>query len=154
MYSFEWDTNKNAINQNKHGVSFEEAETVFYDDNALLEYDELHSDKEDRFRIKPGAKLQQARLIGASDAVNRRRELQLLRASVGDLDPPLTFEDGTRRLRKLRGGGHLASVIGCSIAGNILLVVHCIRNESVIRIISSRKTTAAEEVNYERMAGL
>ncbi|MBR0308394.1 MAG: hypothetical protein IJH92_05835, partial [Mogibacterium sp.] len=47
----------------------------------------------------------------ASDAVNRRRELQLLRASVGDLDPPLTFEDGTRRLRKLRGGGHLASVI-------------------------------------------
>ena len=83
MYSFEWDTNKNAINQNKHGVSFEEAETVFYDDNALLEYDELHSDKEDRFRIKPGAKLQQARLIGASDAVNRRRELQLLRASVG-----------------------------------------------------------------------
>jgi len=34
-----------------HGVSFEEAKTVFYDEQALLEYDELHSDSEDRFRI-------------------------------------------------------------------------------------------------------
>ena len=58
--------------------------------------------------VQPGAKLQQARLIGASDAVNRRRELQLMRASVGDCDPPLMVENGTRRLR---GGGHPASVI-------------------------------------------
>ena len=32
---FEWDTVKNRINTSKHGVSFEEAKTVFYDENAL-----------------------------------------------------------------------------------------------------------------------
>ncbi len=32
---FEWDEAKNQINQLKHGVSFEEAGTVFYDENAL-----------------------------------------------------------------------------------------------------------------------
>ncbi len=49
---FAWDEEKNIINQEKHGVSFEEAQTVFYDDYALLEYDEEHSkDEEDRFRI-------------------------------------------------------------------------------------------------------
>lgn len=65
-------------------VSFEEAMTVFYD--------ELHSDKEDRFRI-----------------------------------------------------------LGYSNRGNILLVVHCLReDDTVIRIISSRKATEAEKVGYER----
>ncbi|WP_414519682.1 BrnT family toxin [Nostoc sp. PCC 9305] len=31
---FEWDNRKNQINQKKHGVSFEEAKSVFYDDIA------------------------------------------------------------------------------------------------------------------------
>lgn len=88
---FEWDENKNQINQKKHGVSFEEAKTVFFDEMALLEYDELHSENEDRFRIP-----------------------------------------------------------GCSSVGNILLVVHCIRDESIIRIISSRKATVSEKNGYER----
>ncbi len=39
MYSFEWDDGKNRINREKHGVSFEEAQTVFYDENAWLEYE-------------------------------------------------------------------------------------------------------------------
>lgn len=89
---FEWDEIKNQINQAKHGVSFEEAKTVFYDEQALLEYDELHSENEDRFRI-----------------------------------------------------------LGCSDRGNILLVVHCLReSETIIRIISSRKATATERAGYER----
>ena len=33
---FEWDANKNASNINKHGVSFEEAKTVFSDEYARL----------------------------------------------------------------------------------------------------------------------
>jgi uncharacterized DUF497 family protein len=33
--SFTWDENKNLLNQDKHGVSFEEARAVFYDDHAL-----------------------------------------------------------------------------------------------------------------------
>ena len=72
-------------------LQIEEAKTVFYDEQALLEYDELHSGNEDRFRI-----------------------------------------------------------LGCSDEGNILLVVHCIREETTIRIISSRKATAAEKTGYER----
>lgn len=91
MYSFEWDENKNRINKEKHGVSFEEAKTVFFDEEALLEYDESHSDEEDRFRL-----------------------------------------------------------LGRSSRGNILLVVHCIREESIIRIISSRRANSSEIKNYER----
>ena len=48
---FEWDTNKNIANRLKHGVSFEEAETVFDDKNAVYLYDENHSENEERFYI-------------------------------------------------------------------------------------------------------
>ncbi len=46
---FEWDENKNAKNKAKHRVSFEEAETVFYDENAVLIPDPDHSEVEERF---------------------------------------------------------------------------------------------------------
>lgn len=46
---FEWNDNKNKSNIQKHGVSFEEAKSVFYDDFAIQFYDEEHSQKEDRF---------------------------------------------------------------------------------------------------------
>lgn len=48
---FEWDNEKNKINQKKHGISFEEAKTVFYDDNAIQFWDEDHSEGEDRFLL-------------------------------------------------------------------------------------------------------
>ncbi len=47
--SFTWNEEKNLKNQNKHGVSFEEATAVFYDDHALEYYDPDHSQEEDRF---------------------------------------------------------------------------------------------------------
>ena len=46
---FEWDQGKSAANKRKHGVSFEEAATVFSDERALLLSDRAHSDEEDRF---------------------------------------------------------------------------------------------------------
>jgi uncharacterized protein len=46
-----WDENKNRENIKKHNVSFEEAETVFYDPNGQLIDDPDHSDDEDRFII-------------------------------------------------------------------------------------------------------
>ena len=46
---FEWDPKKAASNERKHGVSFEEARTVFFDENAKLIDDPDHSDDEDRF---------------------------------------------------------------------------------------------------------
>lgn len=46
---FTWDPRKAALNQKKHGISFEEAETVFCDENARLMADPDHSHDEDRF---------------------------------------------------------------------------------------------------------
>ena len=45
----EWDATKNAENKRKHGVSFDEAATVFADAYALLLADPDHSAEEDRF---------------------------------------------------------------------------------------------------------
>ncbi len=46
---FEWDAEKNTWNQRKHGISFEEAQSVFVDENALMIHDPDHSGEEDRF---------------------------------------------------------------------------------------------------------
>jgi hypothetical protein len=47
--AFEWDPKKAAANARKHGVTFEEARTAFYDENAMQFHDPDHSDDEDRF---------------------------------------------------------------------------------------------------------
>ncbi len=46
---FAWDGAKDRLNRRKHGVSFEEAQTVFYDENAIRFPDPDHSQDEDRF---------------------------------------------------------------------------------------------------------
>ena len=46
---FEWDDRKEKANIKKHGVSFEEARTVFYDENGIQFFDPDHSGHEDRF---------------------------------------------------------------------------------------------------------
>jgi uncharacterized DUF497 family protein len=48
---FEWDQEKNRENQRKHGVSFAEAQTVFFDEDAVEFYDDEHSEWEDRFLL-------------------------------------------------------------------------------------------------------
>ena len=90
MLTFTWDENKDALNQKKHGISFNEARSVFYDEHARLVDDPDHSDEEDRFII-----------LGLSD--------------------------------------HL----------RLLIVCHCYQeSDSVIRIISARKTTRNEAQTY------
>ena len=51
MIRFDWDEKKNKTNQKKHGVSFEEAQGVFFDDEALVYDDPNHSENEERFLI-------------------------------------------------------------------------------------------------------
>ena len=51
MYYFDWDENKSRINLEKHGITFEEASTVFFDDRAILFDDPEHSIDEDRFLL-------------------------------------------------------------------------------------------------------
>ena len=88
---FEWDSAKARINLRKHGVSFEEAETVFYDDHAMLLDDLDHSGDEDRFVL-----------------------------------------------------------LGLSSRFRVLVVVHTYREQDgVIRLISARKATKAEQAGYD-----
>jgi len=49
MDSFEWDEQKNLENQEKHGVSFEEAQKAFLDPYRLIVKDPFHSNEEERF---------------------------------------------------------------------------------------------------------
>jgi uncharacterized DUF497 family protein len=83
---FEWDEDKATRNQKKHGVTFEEASTVFADSLAAIFDDELHSDEEQReliigysvkrrlilvsFTERSGA----IRLISARRATKKERE--------------------------------------------------------------------------------
>jgi uncharacterized DUF497 family protein len=47
--TFEWDDKKANSNLEKHGVAFEEAQSVFFDDLAIQYWDETKSKDEDRF---------------------------------------------------------------------------------------------------------
>ena len=50
-YIVEWDDEKYQINIKKHGIYFEDAARVFLDENRFEDYDELHSDYEDRWKV-------------------------------------------------------------------------------------------------------
>ena len=90
---FAWDNEKAKVNQKKHKINFDEASTVFYDENALLIYDPDHSETEDRFII-----------------------------------------------------------LGISRKTRLLVVCHCYReNANLIRIISARKATKKETIQYSEV---
>ena len=61
MIKFNWSPPKARANLKKHGISFEEAQTVFYDEFARQFYDDEHSDNEDRFILL--GKSNQSRLL-------------------------------------------------------------------------------------------
>jgi len=48
---FTWDPRKARANLDKHGVTFEEARSVFYDEHAVEFYDDRHSEWENRFLL-------------------------------------------------------------------------------------------------------
>ncbi len=90
---FNWDKNKANNNLVKHKIAFEEARSVFDDDNARLIFDPDHSYDEDRFIL-----------------------------------------------------------LGLSCSLKILVVVHCYKDEeNIIRLISARKATKKEEINYKEL---
>ena len=87
---FEWDPRKARSNEKKHGVSFEEAESVFYDEQSLLMEDPQPEDEEERFVL-----------------------------------------------------------LGLSAVLRVVVVVHALRGEDVIPIISARKATRLERQEYQ-----
>ena len=83
---FEWDPNKNEINKKKHGLSFEAAKEVFYDEFAILFDDPDHSIEEDRFLIIGSIKSQKIcivshcyciRIISARQATKTEQRIYL-----------------------------------------------------------------------------
>ena len=50
-YIVEWDDNKAELNFKKHGIRFKIAARVFLDEKRFEDYDELHSDDEDRWKV-------------------------------------------------------------------------------------------------------
>jgi uncharacterized DUF497 family protein len=92
MIRFDWDPRKITANLKKHGVSFEEAQGVLFDENAIVYNNPDHFDEEDRFLI-----------------------------------------------------------IGRSFKLRVLFVSYCYQpDDSVIRMISARKTTSKERFFYDR----
>lgn len=70
---FEWDPIKADANLLKHGVSFEEAETVFNDMFSIELYDPDHSDDENRFIIVGESKEQRRIIVSYTERENRVR---------------------------------------------------------------------------------
>ncbi len=87
---FEWDPRKAKSNEKKQGVSFEETQSVFFDEQALLLEDPKPLHEEERFVL-----------------------------------------------------------LGINASLRLLVVIHCLREGDVIRIISARKATRLETREYE-----
>ncbi len=83
---FEWDESKAALNGRKHGVTFEEASTVFADPLSVTIYDPVHSDDEDRYIV-----------LGESQ---RRRLLVVVFTDRGDRIRIISARVASRRERK------------------------------------------------------
>lgn len=80
---FEWDENKNEINKRKHGLSFETAREVFYDEFAILFDDPDHSIGEERFLIIGSTKTEQICIVSHCyrDSENTIRIISARRAT-------------------------------------------------------------------------
>jgi uncharacterized protein len=70
---FEWDPDKDRLNQARHGVSFEEASTVFGDPLAVTIDDPDHSSDEDRMLTTGYSKRQRLIIVAHTDREDRIR---------------------------------------------------------------------------------
>ena len=86
--SFEWDLKKAESNKAKHGVSFEEAKTVFYDERALVIPDPDHSNAEERFVIMGMSALSRVLVVvHCSRSNNVIRIISARRAGTKEMKP-------------------------------------------------------------------
>ncbi len=88
---FEWDDTKAEANERKHGVSFEEAMTVFADPLSLTGFDPAHSDEEDRY-ITMGTSAA-GRLLVMSHT-DRNAKIRLISAREASRRERRDYEDG------------------------------------------------------------
>lgn len=79
MINFRWNPSKAKSNFKKHGVSFEEAQSVFYDEFALQFYDE-ESSVEDRFILLGLSNLSRILVVVHCERGERKEELRIISA--------------------------------------------------------------------------
>ncbi len=90
--AFEWDENKATTNLKKHGVSFEEASTVFGDPLSLTIDDLLHSEEEDRFLILGQSHRRRLLVVSFTD---RGAKIRIISARVASRRERKDYEEGT-----------------------------------------------------------
>lgn len=89
---FEWDLGKAITNLHKHGVSFVEAATVFFDPLSMTVPDPLHSSEEDRFVITGLSYQRRALVVVHTDRVDK---IRIISARVATPSERKKYESGT-----------------------------------------------------------
>jgi uncharacterized DUF497 family protein len=87
----EWDEDKAASNERKHGVSFTEAQTVFGDPLSLTGYDPDHSEEEDRY-ITMGTSVENRLLVVSH--TDRGDKIRIISAREATRKERRDYEDG------------------------------------------------------------
>ena len=87
---FEWDSHKNVSNLKKHGVSFEEAKTVFTDEYARLIIDPDNSEGEDRF-ILLGTSID-SKLLVVCHCIREAESIRIISARKADKQERTIYE--------------------------------------------------------------
>ncbi len=87
---FEWNRKKDKTNRNKHGVSFDEAKTVFYDEYALQFPDPDHSEEEERFLLL-GLSLKLKTLVVCHCFRKEETTVRIISARKADKDEQLVY---------------------------------------------------------------
>ncbi len=89
---FEWDARKAKQNRKKHGVSFEEASTVFGDPLALTIPDPLHSEGEDRLITLGASSVRRLLVVVFTE---RADKIRIISARVANRRERKDYEEGT-----------------------------------------------------------
>ena len=90
-YEFEWDPAKERANRRKHGVSFDEATTVFADPFSINMPDPTHAVSEERFLVLGRAVTARLLIVAYAERGPRTRLISARRASPGER---LQYDEG------------------------------------------------------------
>jgi hypothetical protein len=88
---FEWDVNKEERNYKKHGITFEDAATVFWDYLSITISDLEHSTTEDRY-ITVGKSIKGQTLVVVH--CDRKEKIRIISARKADPDERRKYEEG------------------------------------------------------------
>ena len=95
VVTFSWDERKNTANKKKHGVAFEEAQSVFTDENAIEFPDPDHSEDESRF-IMLGISYRMRALVVCHCVHAKDLEIRIISARKATRKERAVYEEGVR----------------------------------------------------------